>query len=132
MAKFCAKCGKAVEETEAFCGNCGASLKEGVKSEVVDSSNDMNSDSKGAINKDYTVAGFVCSLIGFLCCTYVAIPGLVFSIMSFNDMKSGKISSNRKWMAIVGIIFSAFGIVTLLYNLFNPNQDIVKMIEELM
>lgn len=128
MAKFCGNCGKEVADNEAFCGNCGASMNGGSNSNVTN--NTMNVQNTNA-DKDYTVAGFVCSLIGFLCCTYVAIPGLVLSIMSFNDMKSGKIPSDKKWMPIVGIVFSALGLLTLLFNLINPNGTL-ELVEELL
>ena len=73
MTKYCSKCGKEVGENESYCGNCGTSLN-GDNNTVVN-----NGTNNGV--KDYTVAGFVCSIVGLLCCTYVAIPGLVLSIL---------------------------------------------------
>ncbi|MBR3660333.1 MAG: DUF4190 domain-containing protein [Bacilli bacterium] len=124
--KYCEHCGGKLDSNAEYCPNCGAKVdkKEVVNGTVVD-----NSSNKAQV-KDNTVTALVCSVIGALCCTYVAIPGLILSITSLKDMKDGKISSERKWMAIVGIIFSVIGVVQLFYNLMYPahNQEIVNNI----
>ena len=118
MAKFCPNCGKEVEENEAFCGNCGATLNGSV-----------NNNSINQV-KDYTTAGFVCSIIGFLCCTYVAIPGLILSIISFSNIKSGKVKNGNRGLAIAGIVLGALGICVMIYNIINPNPTITNMVNE--
>ena len=84
---FCKSCGNEVNEGK-FCGKCGASVEDvnlmnpvqpgqvpiGVPGQVAPAST-LPSDGMG-------VTGFVCGLVGFLCCTYVAIPGLICSIIS--------------------------------------------------
>lgn len=130
MAKFCPNCGKEAASNESFCSGCGTDLNN-----VTNEKNLSNVVSNSNVNtttdqKDYTVAGFVCSLVGFLCCTYVAIPGLIFSIMSYNDMKNGKISSDKKWMAITGIVLSVLGLLFMVYNFINPNTTITNMVNE--
>ena len=64
--------------------------------------------------------------------TYVAIPGLILSIMSLKDMNDGKISSEKKWMAIIGIVLSCIGIIQMVYNFIHPNQEIVNEVNELL
>lgn len=125
--KFCEHCGAQVANNVEFCPNCGAKVennKEVVNGTVV------NNNEK--ITKDNTTTAFVCSIIGFLCCTYVAIPGLILSIMSLKDMKEGKISSEKKWMAITGIVLSGLGIVMMIYNIANPtrNEELIKQITD--
>ena len=124
--KYCEHCGARLEGKVEYCPNCGAKVnggKEVVVGTVVDNSNNTTV-------KDNTTTGFVLSIIGFLCCTYVAIPGLIISIMSLKNMNEGKISSEKKWMAIFGIVLSVLGIAFLIYNLMYPerNQQIVEEI----
>lgn len=130
MSKFCFNCGKEIMEGEAFCKNCGASLNNATNNQNTNIQNVNNNNQTSNQTKDNAVIGFVCSLVGFLCCTYVAIPGLIYSIMAYNDIKNGKIKSDKKWMAILGIILGALGIITLFMNLINPNQEIVELVEE--
>ena len=122
--KYCEHCGGKLESGAEFCPNCGAK----VEKEVVNGTVVNESSTTTTIVKDNTTTAFVCSIIGALCCTYVAIPGLILSIMSLRDMKEGKISSEKKWMAIAGIVLSAIGLIQLVYNLMYPahNQEIVN------
>lgn len=122
MAKYCSNCGKEVPESEAFCGNCGSALN--------NTNLSSNSASNNSSSKDSVVAGFVCSIIGFLCCTYVAIPGLILSIQSLQKINRGETSSDKKWMAIIGIILSILGICMMIYNFINPNENITRIVEE--
>lgn len=52
--------------------------------------------------------------------------------MSLKDMKEGKISSDKKWMAITGIVLSSLGIILMIYNIANPsrNEELIKNITE--
>ncbi len=125
--KFCEHCGGKIDGNQEYCPNCGAKIeknKEAVSGTVVNNN--------GTTVKDNTTTAFVCSIVGFLCCTYVAIPGLILSIISLRDMKEGKISSEKKWMAITGIVLSALGIILLIYNIANPtrNEELIKRITE--
>jgi len=127
--KFCEHCGSELKDNSQFCANCGAEIKKtaGEKEQVqatVVSSNPSNT-----TEKDNTVAGFVCAIIGALCCTYVAIPGLILSIQSLQKMNAGKIDSKRKWMAIVGIVLSVIGLIQMIYNFTHLDEQSARIQE---
>lgn len=65
----------------------------------------------------FAIAGFVCGIIGALCCTYIAIPGLICSILSLVNIKKGKVNGKLKWMAITGIVLSAIGLALMVINI---------------
>lgn len=127
--KFCEHCGGKLEGNQEYCPNCGAKIEKKKSNEVVSGTVVNNN---GTTTKDNTTTAFVCSIIGFLCCTYVAIPGLILSIMSLKDMKEGKISSEKKWMAIAGIVLSVLGLAFMIYNIANPtrNEELIKQITD--
>ena len=124
MAKFCSSCGKELNDTDEFCSNCGNSLN---SNSTINNGNVTNV-SQG---KDNTMIGFACSLIGLVCCAYVAIPGLIISIMALNDMKAGKISDKNKVFAIIGIVVSVLGILVMINNLINPNPNVTELVDEI-
>ena len=126
--KFCEHCGGKLEKGIAYCPNCGAKVnqKEIVNGDIVNSANNQFS------VKDNTTTAFVCSLLGALCCTYVAIPGLILSIQCLNQMKEGKISDEKKWMAIAGIVLSVIGLIQMVYNFIHPNQQIINKVNEIL
>lgn len=128
--KYCEHCGGKLEGDVTYCPNCGAPINKKAEKEVVNAT--VVKDATDGTVKDNTTAAFVCSIIGALCCTYVAIPGLILSIQSLNQMKEGKISSEKKWMAIVGIVLSAIGLIQMVYNFIHPNQEIVNKVNELL
>ena len=119
--KYCSDCGKELTEGVEFCPNCGASVNGKIKN------NNVSQNKK----KDLAIPGFVCSIIGFICCTYVAIPGLILSIMSLMDIKSGKASRKNMGLAIAGIILGVLGIIVMINNIVNPNPDVSEAMEEL-
>lgn len=120
MANFCKNCGKEINMDSGFCPSCGTKVGENTNVNNV----------SDASKKDNTVAAFVLSLLGFLCCTYLAIPGLIMSIMSLQSMNNGTLSTKNKGLAIAGIILGALGIIILINNLVNPNTATTEMIEE--
>ena len=126
--KFCEHCGSKLENGATYCPNCGAKveIKEKVNGTVVNNNENTNQ------VKDNTTTAFVCSIIGALCRAYVAIPGLILSIMSLKNMNDGKISSEKKWMAIIGIVLSCIGIIQMVYNFIHPNQEIINKVNELL
>ena len=126
--KYCNQCGGELKGNVEFCPNCGAKVnkdncwaKIGEKKEAV-SVTVVNNNGGSTGVKDNTTTAFVCSIIGALCCTYVAIPGLILSIQSLQQMKEGKISNDKKWMAIVGIVLSAIGLVQMIWNFTHIDQ----------
>lgn len=119
--KYCNQCGGELKGNVEFCPNCGAKVNKDNK-EVVNATVVDNNVNNNTTVKDNTTIAFVCSIIGALCCTYVAIPGLILSIQSLQQMKEGKISNDKKWMAIVGIVLSVIGIVTMIWNFTHMDQ----------
>lgn len=117
--KYCEQCGKELKKGVEYCPNCGAKVNKDDKDVVNASVVDNNTNTTV---KDNTTIAFVCSIIGALCCTYVAIPGLILSIQSLQQMKEGKISNEKKWMAIVGIVLSAIGLVQMVWNFTHIDQ----------
>jgi len=123
VAKFCKNCGKEINIETGYCSNCGTKIDDEPTVMNVETSN-VND------KKDNTVIAFVLSLLGFLCCTYLAIPGLVMSIMSLQNMNNGTLSTKNKGLAIAGIILGALGIILMINNLVNPNSVTTEMVEE--
>ena len=134
--KYCEHCGKEIKEGSSFCDSCGAAVAKEEKSQPVEGQVVNNTNTTTPTTKDNTVLAFVLSIIGALCCTYCAIPGLILSIQALQQMKDGKISSKNKWMAIVGIVLSAIGIVQMIWNLTHIDeanqriQDIISKVNE--
>ena len=58
------------------------------------------------------IAGFVCSLVGFLCCPTVllSILGLVFSLIALGQIRRDP-TQEGKGFAIAGIVISALGLI---------------------
>ena len=132
--KYCEHCGGKLEGDVTYCPNCGAAVskednKQAVEGQVVN--NTTNS-----TVKDNTTLAFGLSLFGALCCTYAAIPGLILSIQALQQMKEGKISDKNKWMAIVGIVLSAIGLLQMVWNFTHMDeanqrvQDIINRVNE--
>lgn len=107
MAKFCVYCGKEVEKNDNVCGNCGKAINNNVQTVIT----------KKETNKTegFAVAGFILSIVSFLCCGSTSTPGLIFSIIGLiNCNKNGK---DGKGLAIAGIIINSimFIIFIVLY-----------------
>ena len=124
VAKFCRNCGKEINIETSFCPSCGTKIEDINPATNVETINIQSE------KKDNTVAAFVLSLLGFLCCTYLAIPGLIMSIMSLQNMNNGTISTKNKALAIAGIVLGALGIIVMINNLVNPNTEVAEMVEE--
>lgn len=110
MAKFCQNCGGEMGDGN-FCAKCGAQTGQQVVNQAATGS--------GLPKDNLAVASLVCGIVGFLCCTYVAIPGLVLGIMSLNNSSKGKVDGKNKWMAIVGLICSIIGLILMVVNIVN-------------
>ena len=138
--KYCEHCGKEIEGGSAFCQSCGAAVAKEENKDVnitVNNNAVNNQPSDASVTngvKDNTTLGFILSIVGALCCTYVAIPGLIICIQSLQQMKEGKISDKNKWMAIVGIVLSAIGLVQMIWNFTHLNENserIQEMIDKI-
>lgn len=105
MAKFCSNCGKEVSENDNVCGYCGKAVNGNtvVNNTII---NQGNNKSDG-----FAVAGFVLSLVSFLCCGGTSTLGLIFSIIGL--VNCNKNNKNGKGLAIAGIIISSIGLITL-------------------
>ena len=97
MAKFCVYCGKEVEENDNVCGNCGKAINNNVQTVVT-----VKEKSK---TDGLAVAGFILSIVSFLCYGSTSTLGLIFSIIGLvNCNKNGK---DGKGLAIAGIIINS-------------------------
>jgi hypothetical protein len=66
-------------------------------------------------NNGMAVAGFVCSLMGLMCCGPVAsILGLVFSIIGLMEINRNPTQLTGKNMAIAGIVLAVLGCLIFL------------------
>lgn len=128
MANFCKKCGKEINLESGFCPYCGETIGQ------TTTTNQMNSNiSNQATGKnDNTVLAFVLSLLGFVCCTYLAIPGLIMSILSLQNINKGELPPKNKGLAIAGIILGALGILVMINNIINPNSAVTDLVNEMM
>ncbi|MBN2851451.1 MAG: DUF4190 domain-containing protein [Clostridia bacterium] len=61
-------------------------------------------------NNTKAIVGFVCAIVGFLCCFPVGIVGLVFSIIALNEMRASGEEQSRG-LAIAGIVIAVIGII---------------------
>ena len=137
---FCKYCGN--ETTNAkYCGSCGAPVTETPVQQqpvmppqqpVMQQQPQINPNQpypyppqqppypyppqQGLPKDDMGLLGLIFGIIGFLCCTFLTIPGLICSIISMNNVKAHKVSDQNKWMGIVGLILSILKIVVWIIN----------------
>lgn len=133
MTNFCRTCGTQLNTDTGFCPSCGSPITANNNQTVV-SDNMYNQVNTG--EKDNTVTAFVLSLLGFLCCTYLAIPGLIMSITSLQKINKGQLAPKNKGLAIAGIILGGLGILTLVINIINmivnPNTGVNEALNEIL
>ena len=136
----CPKCGAEVVEGTKFCPKCGADLQ-GIQPQQP--MNDMQQQpgvqpmqqpvmpenglpSAGVMpgaaqtnlpSNSMGIASFICGLLGFLCCTYLGIPGVICGVLGLQNAKAGKVSSKDLWMCYAGIVLGAIGILMLILNI---------------
>lgn len=139
MTNYCRNCGSKLNEGIAFCPNCGTAVDQinNNQTQQINNNINMNQQMPQNINQTYTssndntVIAFILSLSGFLCCTYLAIPGLIMSILSLQKINIGSISNKHKGLAIAGIVLGAISIIIMINNIVNPDPEITKMINDL-
>ena len=141
---FCPKCGTAVDDTQAFCGNCGASLtaakaaqtkraaqvaKEAQFAEAAQTTNagqaahTTQSPSvtqvaqKPASNTPFglAIAGLVCAVIGLF--PVGAVLSIVALVKNSNQIKAGIVTTKQgptKVMGVIGVVISAIWLIVSL------------------
>ena len=118
MAKFCKNCGTELKEGKV-CQNCGT-VNEGAtvaaKETTAKTTTTTNTTTQtgSSTTNGFAIAGFVLSIVGVVCCSFVVcgILGLIFSIIGLNKANSS--NGNGKGLAIAGIIISSIAIVLTL------------------
>lgn len=139
MTNFCKTCGTQLNTDTGFCPSCGSPIT--VNNNPTEVSNNMYNQGNmtNQVNtgeKDNTVTAFVLSLLGFLCCTYLAIPGLIMSISSLQKINKGQLAPKNKGLAIAGIVLGALGILTLVINIINmivnPGANVSDALNEIL
>ena len=86
---FCKFCGKEVNDNAVICPNCGVAT-------------DNYNKSVAAPEQKNTMA-----LIGFILSFFVAIAGLIISIIAYKNAKKPEYNGDGKSFALAGIIISA-------------------------
>lgn len=76
----------------------------------MDENNYVNPEVVEKKNNSKAITGFVCGLVGFLCCFPVGIVGLIFSIIALKEMKETG-DEQGKGLAIAGVILASIGIL---------------------
>ena len=139
MTNFCKTCGTQLNTDTGFCPSCGSPIT--VNNNPTEVSNNMYNQGNmtNQVNtggKAITVTAFVLSLLGFLCCTYLDIPGLIMSISSLQKINKGQLAPKNKGLAIAGIILGALGILTLVINIINlivnPGYNVSDALNEIL
>ena len=130
LSKFCTSCGKEIAEGSNVCSNCGTPVD---GAPVAPAANTVTVTQTAAPTQGngMAVAGFVLSLISLLCCGFLSVLGLIFSILGLS--KSSKVGGKGKGLSIAGIIMSSIAIILIiLYLLFMPafTNTINDMINE--
>lgn len=110
----CKYCGKALAKSHKFCPNCGASVLDEEKAEVVEQ--EVNEKVKNKKTQGFTIAGFVLSLVGICNLSILcSILGLIFSSIArahFNPEIHKKRGLATAGLAI-SIVALSLGIITL-------------------
>ena len=114
MSKFCANCGAEVSDGFAFCEKCGTPVQA-----PENQTPSYNAPQYGPAAKQESngmaIGGFVCSLVGFLCCQLVTPVGLILSIIGLS--KSKQMNGSGKGLAIAGIIIGAIGVAIFILTI---------------
>ncbi len=126
MSKFCANCGAEVSDGYAFCEKCGTPVNNAAPQPAPAGQPAYNQPYGPAPVQEpgngMATAGFVVSLVSFLCCTLGSPVGLILSIVGMTKAKN--VGGKGKGLAIAGIILGALGIlafiISLIATILNP------------
>lgn len=113
---FCGQCGTEVKAGMDFCPNCGSSLK--TDTVFIDRANESAPSAPAQSHNTSSNAGSHCNcgwaginvfaVLGFALSFVLGIPGLVFSIMGYQE---GERTGKHKGLAIAGIVISIISII---------------------
>ena len=114
MSKFCSNCGAEVSDGFAFCEKCGTPVQ-APENQAPSYNAPQYAPSAKQDSNGMAIGGFVCSLVGFLCCQLVTPVGLILSIIGLSKAK--QMNGNGKGLAIAGIIIGAIGVVVFILTI---------------
>ena len=114
MSKFCANCGAEVSDGFAFCEKCGTPVQ-APENQAPSYNAPQYGPAAKQENNGMAIGGFVCSLVGFLCCQLVTPVGLILSIIGLSKAK--QMNGNGKGLAIAGIIIGAIGVAVFILTI---------------
>lgn len=109
MNTMCPNCGVYVHDHAGYCPNCGAIFVQKNNNGVV-YVNDNSDTTNG-----FAITGFVLSIVNLMCCGFLFLPALIFSILGMTISKENK---EGGWgLALAGLIItlSSIVLVILLY-----------------
>ncbi len=96
---FCPNCGEQVQDSQLYCGKCGAQIE---NSEL--NPRDRHYTLPQQMSCGMAIAGFVCSF-------FIALLGLIFSIVGLCQINKYNGFLTGKGLAVAGIVISAITIV---------------------
>ena len=114
MANFCKKCGNKIDTHDIYCPYCGIKIDNYLKDNV------------GNKYDNNAILGLVLSILGFTCCTFLSIPGLIVSIVNLQNVNNGKINDKNKTIVIAGIVIGVLGLLYFLGHLIIRNGAIIN------
>lgn len=113
---FCTNCGKEIDEGVAFCPHCGAQIKKpaeaqpGNQTQSNSNSTQKNPAPSNSAKSNPPAEKTTCDLaiVGFVLSFFIAIAGLVVSIIGYRKCKNENLGGQG--FATAGIIISAIGL----------------------
>ncbi len=107
---FCKTCGKEIDETSAFCPNCGCEIN---TAEPVSEDKDSTKETKK--QNTFCLIGLILAIVSWFIALYgtVAIAGLVLSVLGIQQTKKEGQPTNP--LGLTGVVLS---VVSLIYTFF--------------
>ena len=107
MALYCPNCGTENNDAAKHCTNCGVAFVQSAAAPATPAA----APARGT--NTWALVGFIVSMVNIACCTWLSLPGLIFSIIG---MVSAKKKNEGGWgLALAGVIVSS---ITLLIWIF--------------
>lgn len=98
---FCPMCGEQVQEGQLYCGKCGASVE------------NFEIRPQGGYYAQPQQMSCGMAIAGFVCSFFIALLGLIFSIVGLSQINKYNGMLTGKGLAVAGIIIS---IITILFQ----------------